>query len=83
MRSYLLRLFLGASLLMLCVGCAPKTNVVLERNCPRPNLIEEMDYGVIVAAGAMPSGEDRPAVQWMGRVIGWCWPAEAEAARDD
>ena len=78
MRSYLLRLFLGFSLLMLCVGCATKTNVVLERNCPRPNLIEEMDYGAIVA-----TSQERPAVQWIGRIIGYCWPAESDEARNN
>ena len=44
--------------------------------CPQPNTIEIDDYAVIVEGDP-----DRPAVRWVGRVIGYCWPERSDAWR--
>lgn len=46
------------------------------RHCPQPSDVEVDDYELIV--GADP---DRPAVRWIGRIVGYCWPEHANAAR--
>lgn len=77
LRSRLGRLSLALSLLMLFGGCA-HLDGASARRCPEPNPIEEADYASVVA-----HAPDRPAVRWMARVIGYCWPEEAEAARSE
>ena len=52
--------------------------VAAEPNCPRPSVAEANDYNSL----APPEGElPRPLMQWGGRLINYCWPAAAEAAR--
>lgn len=70
------RLYLGLSLWTLCAACAT-TEPVLRPLCPQPNRLEETDYARIVA-----EGPDRPAVRWVSRVVGYCWPEEAAEVLD-
>lgn len=60
---------------MSCAACAT-IEPTAPRRCPEPNTVEIDDYTAIVEAGP-----DRPAVRWVGRLIGWCWPDEAEEVR--
>lgn len=69
---------------MLCAGCLT-TDVVTPRRCPQPNTVERDDYATIVEADRAGKSErepDRPAVQWVARLIGYCWPDKAGEARN-
>jgi hypothetical protein len=81
-RSRLLVLLsLAISLWMFSTGCA--TEVFTARRCPQPNEVETRDYIRIVATGYdVSTGRHRPAVEWMARVVAYCWPEEAEEVRN-
>ena len=68
------RLLTALSLWMLSAGCVTRIEAV--RRCPEPQTAEIDDYAAIVEADP-----DRPAVRWVARVIGYCWPDEAEEVR--
>lgn len=65
---------MGLVLLLHCAACSTPTMV--SSNCPQPNELEVDDYELIVDADP-----DRPAVRWIGRVVGYCWPEQANAQR--
>lgn len=73
-RRRLARLLLAASLCAFCVGCGASSFHPVR--CPQPNAVEIDDYAMIVELDP-----GRPAVRWIGRVIGRCWPDEADEQR--
>ena len=77
---FLLRLFLVLSLLMFSIGCETVRRSAPLR-CPRPNVDQAADFRALVEGGRELNGQDRPAVVWVGRVVGYCWPAEVRRVR--
>jgi len=73
--------YLLMSSVMLSPGCTlfgHGGGGVAEVRCPRPSIDEAQDYNSL----APPPGElPRPTMQWVGRLINYCWPEAAEAAR--
>ena len=59
-----------ASLYACCVvSCAHYRLVETERLCPAPTEEQVDAYAALVE-----SREYRPAVEWVSRVVGYCWP---------
>ncbi len=58
------------------VGCAH--GGVAPGVCHEPNPLEELSWDKVVE-----SGEYKPAVRWVGRLIAKCWPELAEEVRED
>ena len=75
-RGRLARLCLAVSLLAFCAACSASRSGPVR--CPMPNTAEIDDYALIVEVQP-----DRPAVRWISRLIGYCWPDEAEEVRRD
>ena len=74
-----LRLYLVASNWILCAalaGCVAKGPSECVRHPPRASDLEIDDYALIVA-----DDPRRPFVGYYGRLLGWAFPAEADAAR--
>ena len=63
------------SSLLLCSACATAT-VVDGSPCPSPNWEESDDYAEVVT-----DDPTRPLVRWVGRLINYCFPVEAEETR--
>lgn len=72
--SRLARPFAVASSLILCGGCASVGGA--EPYCPEPTHEEVEDFNSLVL-----ENPTRPTVFWVSRLIGYCWPREAEEAR--
>ena len=77
-------LFLLAISWTFWTGC-PTTNGPAELRCPLPSALERFDYSKIIVedAGArdLETTQPRPAVQWVGRLVAYCWSDEAAAVR--
>jgi hypothetical protein len=75
-RLRLARLSLVVSLLVYCGGCAKPIRVGVE--CPRPTEVEVDDYDAFEYTYPYS-----PTVQWVARMIAYCWPELAELERAD
>jgi hypothetical protein len=73
-RSRLVRLLLVVSLLVCFGGCAKPIRVGVE--CPRPTEVEVDDYDAFQYTYPY-----KPTVQWVARMIAYCWPELAELER--
>ncbi len=78
MRWRLVHLLLLLSLSVCFGACATPTRVGV--NCPKPTEAEIDDY-VRLIYQTTSGNTVRPVVVWMSRVVGYCWPYEAEDER--
>lgn len=60
---------------MLSSACAT-TPEPAPRYCPVPSEVELDEIREVALSGAYPN-----ATRWLGRVVSWCWPVEADEAR--
>lgn len=56
------------------VSCSSTSGPPPGRSCPQPSDVEARDY---VSLG------DRPATQWVGRIVAYCWPEDLREVRRD
>lgn len=76
--NWLRPLLVAASLLAFCGGCCTASRPPI-RNCPQPSLAEVHSYEALVEAVERieadgfihPYGKH---VDWVARVVGYCWP---------
>ena len=75
-------LFLALTLPTFSIAClTTKPPPPAEIRCPKPNAEERADFRALVTEGRAERGDDRPAVRWIGRVVGYCWPRESGEVR--
>ncbi len=83
-------LLMVALSLTLSAACATDSPCECRSHAPRPSEAEIADYARIISEDVerrqpmIDAGEIapmRPAVAWVGRMIGYLWPEETEAAR--